>query len=149
MSESLRLHGLQHTRLSCLPQSLGLCSNSCPLISWCYLTISSSATPFYFGLQSFPASGSFVMSQLFASSSQSIGVSTSASVPPMSTQGWFPLRLTDLIFCCQGTLESLLQHHSLKASILQLSAFFMVQLSYPYMTTGKTIALTNGHLSAK
>ena len=82
------------------------------------------------------------MSQLFASGGQSIGVSTSASVPPMSIQGWFPLRLTDLIFCCQGTLESLLQHHSSKASVLRHSAFFIVQLSHSYMTTRKTIAST-------
>ena len=79
------------------------------------------------------------MSQFFASGGQSIGASASASVFPMNIQGWFPLGLTGLF---QGTLKSLLQHHSSKASILQHSALFRVQLSHPYMTTGKTIALT-------
>ena len=95
--------------------------------------------PLLLCLQSFPASGSFPMSQLFESGSQSSGASALASVFPMSVHGWFPLGLTRL---SQGTLKSLLQHHSLKASILWHSAFFMVQLSHPYMTTGKTIALT-------
>ena len=76
------------------------------------------------------------MSQLFASGGQSIGVSASASVLPMNVQDWLDL------LAVQGTLKSLLQHHSSKASILQRSAFFTVQLSHPYMTTGKTIALT-------
>ena len=87
-------------------------------------------------LQSFPASGPFQMSQLFASGGQTTGVSASASVLPMTMIDWFNL------FAVQGTLKSLLQHHNLKASILQRSAFFMVQLSHPYTTTRKTIALT-------
>ena len=99
-----------------------------------------SVVPFSSCLQSFPASGSFKMSQLFASGGQSIGVSASASVLPMNIQDWFPLGF-DLL-TVQGTLKSLLQHHSSKASILRHSAFFRVQLSHPYMTTGKTIALT-------
>ena len=83
------------------------------------------------------------LSQLFTSDDQNNGVSASASVLPMSIQGWFPLRLTGLIsLLFQGTLRSLLQHHSSKASILWRSAFFMVQLSQLYVTTGKTIALT-------
>ena len=83
------------------------------------------------------------MSQLFTWGGQSIGVSASASVLPMNTQDWSPLRWTGLdLLAVQGTLKSLLQHHISKASILQCSAFFMVQLSQPYMTTGKTIALT-------
>ena len=89
-----------------------------------------------------PASGSFPMSQLFASGVQSIGVSASASVLPMNTQDWSPLGWTGQISCQSKGLWSLLQHHSSKASILQHSAFFIVQLSHPYMTTGKTIALT-------
>ena len=93
-------------------------------------------------LQSFPPSGSFPMSQFFTSGSQSIGVSTSASVLSMNIQDWFPLGWTGWISLQSKTLKSLLQHHSSKASILQFSAFFMVQLSQPYMTTGKTIALT-------
>ena len=83
------------------------------------------------------------MSQLFASGRQSIGVSASASVLPMNTQDLISFRMDWLdLPAVQGTLKSLLQHHSSKASILQLSAFFIVQLSHPYMTTGKTIALT-------
>ena len=92
--------------------------------------------------QSFPASGSFQMSQLFASGGQSIGVSASASVLPMNTQDWPPLGWTGWISLQSKGLKSLLQHHRSKASILQCSAFFIVQLSHPYLTTGKTIALT-------
>ena len=91
------------TRLLCLPLSPRVCSNSCPLSWWCYLTILSSAALFSFWLQSFPASGSFPVSWLFASGGQSIG--TSASVLPLNIHGWFPLGLTGLI---QGTLKSLL-----------------------------------------
>ena len=82
------------------------------------------------------------MSQLFASGGQSIGVSASASVLPMNIQDWFPLGCTGWISLQSKGLSSLLQHHSSKASILRCSAFFIVQLSYPYMTIGKTIALT-------
>ena len=82
-------------------------------------------------------------SQLFASGGQSIGVSASTSVPPMNTQGWSHLGWTDWISLqSKGLSKSLLQHHSSKASIVWRSAFFTVQLSHPYMTTGKTIALT-------
>ena len=139
MSDSLWSHGLQHARLPHPSLSLWVCSDSCPLSQCYYLTITSSATPFLC-LQSFPASGSFPVSQLFTSDGQSVGAS--ASVLPMNIQDWFPLGLTGSIsLLSKGTLESL-QHYSLKASILRPSAFFMVQLSYPYMTTGKTIALT-------
>ena len=114
------------------------------LSQWCYLTSSSSAAPFSFCLQSFPASGSFPMSWLFASRGQIIGASASASVLPMNIQGWFPLGLTGFLSLkSKGlTLKSLIQHHSSKALILQHSAFLMVKLSHPYMTTGKTTALT-------
>ena len=88
-------------------------------------------------LKSFPASGSFPMNRLFALGGQSIGASISASVLPKNIQGWFPLGLADLP-AVQGTLKSRLQHHSPKASVLQCLAFFMVQLSHTYMTTGKT-----------
>ena len=84
------------------------------------------------------------MSHLFVSGGQSIGVSASPPVLPMNIQDFrisFRIDWLDLL-AVQGTLKSLLQHHSSKASILQRSAFFMVQLSHPYMTTGKTIALT-------
>ena len=106
----------------------------------CHPTISSSVIPFSC-LQSFPASVSFPMSQLFASGGQSIEASASASVRPVNIQNWFPLRLTSLTLQSMG-LTSVLQHHGSKTSVLQCSAFFMVQLSHPYMTTGKTIALT-------
>ena len=97
MPDSLRSHGPQHARLPCPSQSPGACSNSCPLCWWCHPTISSSVIPFSSCLQSFPASGSFPMSQFFASGGQRIGVSASASVLPMNIQDWFPLGLNDLI----------------------------------------------------
>ena len=142
MSDSLRPHELQHARLPCLSATPGVHSNSCPLSQWCHPTISSSVAPFSSCLQSFPASGSLLMSQFFSSAGQSIGVSASASVLPMNTQDWFPLGWTGWISLLYKGLASLLQHHSSKASILRCSAFFTVQLSHPYMTTGKTIALT-------
>ena len=94
LSISLWLHGLQHARLPCPSLSPWVCSDSCPLSQWCYLTILSSAVPFSC-LQSFPASGSFLKNQFFTSGGQSIGASTSASVLPI-IQGWFPLGLIDL-----------------------------------------------------
>ena len=97
VSESLWPHGPQHARLPCPPPYPGVCSNSCPLSQWCHPTISSSFVPFSSCLQSLPASGSFPVSQLFASGNQSIGASASASVLPMNIQGWFPLGLTGLI----------------------------------------------------
>ena len=142
MSDSLPPHGLQHTRLLSPSLTLGACSNSCPSSWWCHPTTSSCVIHFSCP-QSFPASGSFPRSQFFTSGDQSIRVSTSASVLPMNIQDWFPLGLTGWISLqSKGTLKSLLQHHSSKASILRCSAFFIAQLSHPYMTTGKTIALT-------
>ena len=91
------MHGLQRSRLSC-PSSPGVCSNSCPLSQWCHSTILSSVTPFSSCLQSFSASGSFPMSQLFTSGDQSNGASASATVLSVNIQGWFPLGLTGLIF---------------------------------------------------
>ena len=94
VSDSLLPHGLQHARLSYPSPTPRACSNSCPLSHWCHPTISSSVIPFSSCLQSFPASGSFQMSQFFTSGDQSIGISTSASVLPMNIQDWFPLRWT-------------------------------------------------------
>ena len=128
MSDSLWPHRLQHTRLPCPSPSPGVCSNSCPLSRWCHPNISSSVIPFSSCPQSFPAPGSFPVSQFFASGGQSIGVSASASVLPMNIQDWFPLGLTGWIFLQS---MSLLQHHSSKASVLQYSAFLIIQLSYP------------------
>ena len=148
VSDSLRSHGLQHARPPCSSPTPGVYSNSCPLSLWCHPTISSSVLPFSSCPQSFPASGSFQMSQLFTSGGQSIWVSASASVLPMDIQDWFPLGLISFridwldLLAVQGTLNSLLQHHSSKALILPCSALFIVQFSHPYMTTGKIIALT-------
>ena len=142
VSNSLWPHGPQDTRLHCPSPTPRAYSNSCPSSWWCHPTVSSSVVPFSC-LQSFPASGFFPMSQFFASGGQSIGASTSASVLPLNVQDWFPLRMDWLdLLAIQGTLKSLLQHHSSKASVLWHSAFFIVQVSYPYMTTGKIIALT-------
>ena len=140
LSDSLRPHEPQHARPPCPSPTPGVYPNSCPLSRWCYPTICSSVVPFFSCPQSFPASGSFQMSQLFAWGGQRIGVSASASVLPKNTQDWSPrMDWLDLL-AVQGILKSL-QHHSSKASILQCSAFLTVQLSHPYMTTGKTIAL--------
>ena len=141
MSDSLRPHGLQHAMLPCPSPTPGAYSNSCPLSWWCHPTISSSVIPFASRLQSFPASGSFPMSQFFASGGQNIGVSASASVLPMNIQDWFLLGLTGWISLKAKGLSRVFFNSS-KASILQSSAFFIVQLSNPYMTTGKIIALT-------
>ena len=132
----------QHTRPTCPSTIPGVHPNPCPLNRWCHPTISSSVVPFSSCLQSFPASGSFEMSQLFALGGQSIGVSASTSVLPMKHPGLISFRMDWLDLAVQETLKSLLQHHSSKASILRHSAFFIVQLSHPYITTGKTIALT-------
>ena len=111
-----------------------------PLSRWCHPAISSSVVPFSSCPQSFPASGSFQMSQLFTSGGQSIGFQLQQQFFQWTS---FRMDWLDLL-PVQGTLKSLLQHHSSKASILWRSAFFIVQLSHPCMTTGKTIALTRG-----
>ena len=94
MSDSLQPHRLQHTRLPCPSSSTRACLNSYPLSQWCHPTISSSVIPFSSCLQSFPASGSFLMSRLFTLGGQSIGGSASASALPMNIQDWFSLGLT-------------------------------------------------------
>ena len=143
MSDSLQPHGLQHARLSCPLPTPGACSNSCPLSRWYHPTISSSVIPFSSCLQSFPASGSFQMSQLFTSGGQSTGVSASASILPMNIQGWFPLGWTGWIYLQFKRLSTVFSNTTAqKHHLLQCSAFFIVQLSHPYMTTGKTIVLT-------
>ena len=130
---TLRSHGLQHPRPPCPSPTPGVYTNSGPSSRWCHPTISPSVIPFSFCLQSFPASGSFPK---YWSFSFSISPSNEYSGLISFRIDWFDL-LVD-----QGTLKSLLQHHSSKASILQCSASFIVQLSHPYMTTGQTIALT-------
>ena len=112
----------EHSRLSCPSPSPRVCSDSYPLSRWCYLTISYFAVLFSFCLESYPSSGSFPMSWLFELGGQSIGASALASVFSMNIKGWFPIRLTEFDFLAvQGTFKSLLQHHSLKASVLQLT----------------------------
>ena len=107
-------HGLQHSRLPCPSPIPAAYLSSCPSSWWCHPTISFSVIPFSSRLQSFPASGSFPMSHFFASGSQSIGVSASASVLPMNIQDWFPLGLIGWISLQSKGLSSLLQHHSSK-----------------------------------
>ena len=137
MSDSLRPQGLQHARLPCPSPTLRAYSNSCPSHRWCHPTISSSVVSFSSCLQYFP------VSRFFISGGQSTGVSASASVLLMNIKDLFPLRLTGWIsLLSKGLFKSLLQHHSSEASILWHSTFFTVQLSHPYMTTGKNISLT-------
>ena len=131
---------MQHTRLPCPPLSLRVCSSSCPLSRWCYLTISSSDVPFCLCLQSLPALVPFPKSGLFTLGGQSIGASALASVLPKNIQGWFPFGWTGLILQSKGL--SRVQHHNSKASVLWCSAFFVIQFSHLYMTIRKTIALT-------
>ena len=142
MSDSLWLHGLQHTRPPCPSPIPRACSDSCPSSQWCHPTISSSVIPFSSWLPSFPASGSFPMSQFFASGGQSIGVSASASVLPMNIKDWFPLGWAGWI-----SLQSKGLLRVFSNIMVQKCQFFSTQLSlqsycHPYMTIGKTIALT-------
>ena len=137
LSDSLQLHGLAWMdRLPCPSPTSGAYSNSCPSSRWCHPAISSSVVPFSSCLQSFLASESFPRSQFFTSGDQSIVVSASVS-PSNEYSGLISFRIDRLdLLAVQGTFK-ILQHHSLKASILWCSAFFTVQLSHPYMTTGK------------
>ena len=144
MSNSQWPYVLQHTRLLCPSSSPRICSNSCPLNQWCHPAISSSVVPFSSSLQSFPASESFLMSWLITSGSQSIGTSASASVLPMNIQGWFPLGLTGLISLQPKGFSRVFS----KTAVLQHSVFFMVQLSHPFMTTGKPYLWLYWSLSA-
>ena len=142
MSDSLRPHGLQHTRPPCSSLTPGVYSNSCPLSWWCHLTISSSVVPFSSCLQSFPASGSFQMSHFFAWGGQSTGVSASVSVLPMNTQDWSPSEWTDWISLHSKGLSRVFSNTTVqKHQFFSAQLFFIVQISHPYMTTGKTITL--------
>jgi len=147
MSYSLQAHELQHIRLPCPSLFSGVGSNSCPLSWWCHPTISSSVTPFFSCSQSFPTSGSFPVNWLFISGGQSIGASASVFQWIFRLIS-FRIDRFDLLIA-QGTLKSILQHHSLKASLLWHSTFFMIQLSQPYMTTGKAIDLIIGTFLGK
>ena len=134
----MRPHESQHIRPSCSSQIPGVYSNSCPWSQWCHPAISSSVVPFSSYPQSLPGSESFPVSQFFTWGGQSIGVSASASVLPLNTQDWSPLGWTGWIS---------LQSKGLSNTTVQNHQFFSAQLSsqsnsHPYMTTGKTIALT-------
>ena len=141
MSDSLRTIGLQHTRPPCpspllefIQTHLHCLSDSIQHLILCH--------PLLLLPSIFPSIRVFSKESILRMSGQSIGVSALASVLPMNTQDWYPLQWTGWIFLQSKGLSSLLQHHSSKASILRRSAFFTVQLSHPYMTTGKTIPLT-------
>ena len=144
MSNSLWPHGLQQDRLPDSSPSPGACSNSCPLSKLCHPTILYSAIPFSACLQSFPASGSFLMNQLYASAGQSI--EASASTLPVKINDWFPLGLIGLI---SWQYKGLSRVFSNMTSVLLCSALFMIQGSHPYITTGKTIALTRWAIVGK
>ena len=143
MSDSLWPHGWQHARLPCPSPTPRTCSDSGPSSQWCHPTISSSVVPFSSCLQSFPASGSFPLSQIFPSGSQSIGVSASASVLPMNIQDWFSLGWTGLISFQSKGLSRVFSN-----TTIQKHQFFSAHLSLwsnshiQNMTAGKTIALT-------
>ena len=142
MSNSLRPHELQHARPPCPSPTPGVHSNSCPSNRWCHPAISSSVIPFSSCPQSFPASESFPLSQLCMRWSKYWSFSFSI-IPSKEHPGLISFRMDWLdLLAVQGTLKSFLQYHSSKASILWCSVFFTVQLSHPYMTNGKTIALT-------
>ena len=149
VSDLLRLHGLQHARLPCPLPSSGACSNSCPLSWWCHPTISSYC-PLFFLPSIFPSIRVFsrelalhIRWPKYWINSFSISPSNEYSELISFRIDWFDL----LTF--RGTLKSLLQHHTSKPSILWHSPFFMVQLSHPYMTTGKTIAFSRQTLVGK
>ena len=124
VSDSLQPHGLQHTRLPCPLPCPRAYSNSCPLSQWCHQTISFSVVSFSSHLQFFPASGSFQMSQLFASGGQSIGVSASASVLPMNIQDWFPVGWTGWIYLQSKGLSRVFSN-----TTVQKHQFLSTQLS--------------------
>ena len=138
MSNSLWPHGLQHTRLPCPSPTPRAYSNSCPLSRWCHPTISSSIAPFFPCPQPFPASGSFPVSQLFASDGQGTGASASASVLPMNIQDWFPLGWTGWISLqSKGSQES-----SATPEFKTVNSLVLSFLYGPSLTSRKAIALT-------
>ena len=141
MSDSLQPHESQHARPPCPSPTPRVHPDSCPSSQWCHPAISSSVVPFSSCPQSLPASQSFPMSQLFAWGGQSTGVSALASFLPKNTQDWSLSEWTGWI-SLQSMGLSIVFSNTTVASILWRSAFFTVQLSHPYMTTGKTIALT-------
>ena len=149
VSDSLQPHELQHARPPCPSSIPGVYSNSCPSSRWCHSAISSSVIPFSSCPQSLPASGSFFNESVLPIRwpkywNFSFNISPSNEHPGLI----FRMDWLDLL-AAQGTLKSLLQHHSSKTSVLRHSAFFTVQLSHPYTTAGKTIALTRRNFVGK
>ena len=142
VSNSLRHHGLQHARHPCPSPTPRVYSNLCPSGRWCHPTISSSVIPVSSCLQSFPASGSFQISQFFTSGGQRSGVSASASVLPMNTQDWSPLRWNVWIFLQSRGLSGVFSNTTVQKHQFFIAQLSLVQLSHPYITPGKTIALT-------
>ena len=128
VSDSLNLRGLQHARPPCPSPSPGVCPSSCLLNRWCHSTISSSV-PLSYCLQSFPASGSFPVSQFFASGGQSIGVSVSVSVLPVNSQGWFPLGLTGMI----SLLSKGLSRFFLSTTVWKHQFFVVLVVYWPWI----------------
>ena len=142
MSNSLWLHGLQYTRVSCPSLSPRVCSNSCPLSRWCHPTLIL-CHPLYFLSSIFLSIRVFSNESVFCIRWPKYWSFNFSISPSNEYSGLISFRMDWLdLLAVQGTLKSLLQHHSSKALILQPSTFFTVQLSYPYMTTGKIIALT-------
>ena len=140
MSNSLQPHEPQHTRPPCPSTTTRVHPNPCPLSRLCHPTNSSSVIPFFSCPQSFPASGSFPMSQLFACGGH--GVSASTSVPPMNTQDWSPLGWTGWISLQSKGLKRIFSNNAVQKHQFFCAQLSIVQLSHPYMTTGKTIVLT-------
>ena len=144
MSDSLWPHGMQHARLPCPSPTPRACSNSCPWGQWCHPTISSSVVPFSSCLQSFPASGSFPMSQFFTWRGQSIGVTASASVLPVNIQDWFPLGWTGWISLQSKGLSTVFSN-----TTAQKHQLFSIRISYSLTLTsiydyGKKHSFHNG-----
>ena len=143
VSYSLRPHELQHARPPCPSPTPGVHWDSRPSSQWCHPAISCSVIPFSSCPQSLPASESFPMSQLFRMRWPKYWSFSFSIIPSKEHPGLISFQMDWLdLLAVQGTLKSLLQHHSSKASIPRCSAIFTVQLSHPYMTTGKTMALT-------
>ena len=141
MSDSLWSHGLQHARLLCPSPSARACSNSCPLSWWCHPLIP--CRPLLLPPSIFPSIRVFSSESILHIRWPKYWSFSFRISPSNEHPGLISFRMDWLgLLAVQGTLKSLLQHHSSKASILQCSVFFIVQLSHPYMTTGKTIALT-------
>ena len=136
MSNSLRPHGLQHTRPLCPSPTPGVYSNSCTLSRWCHPTISSSVVPFSYCLQSFPASGYFPVSHLFTSGGQSVGVLDSTSILPMNLQDWFPLKWTGWISLQSKGLSIVSNTTVQKHQFLGTQLSSQSNSQHPYMTTG-------------